>query len=55
MRILCDKCHQPLPVQVFPGAIPERQAVFVVVGGRKCHVPPCPEPKPLTPATETGD
>jgi hypothetical protein len=50
----CALCHRPLPVHTFPGAIPERQAVFTVRDGQRVHVPPCP-PKPVTPATDTGD
>lgn len=53
--MLCESCHRPLPVHEFPGAIPERQAVFVVRDGHRVHLPPCPEPEPMRPNDLTPD
>ena len=49
----CAKCGQPLPVHNFPGAIPERQAVFTVRDGLRIHCPPCPAP--LNPINQTDE
>lgn len=48
----CERCHQPLPVMLFPGAPKERQAVFTVIDGKRVHVPPCPRPNPINQADE---
>ena len=54
MTLLCAKCHQPLPVHHFPGAHPERQAVFTWKDGQRVHADPCQPvtvsaPQPLNP------
>lgn len=44
--MLCDRCHQPLPVMLFPGAPKERQAVFTVIDGKRVHIGGCPRLNP---------
>lgn len=52
MTLYCAKCHQPLPVHHFPGAIPEWQAVFTWRGGERVCVDAC---RPLNlPSQEDG-
>lgn len=59
--LLCARCGNPLPVHVFPGAVPERQAVFTVRDGQRVCAEPCAPTvaspsRPLNlPADETGD
>jgi len=59
MTLYCAKCHQPLPVHAFPGAHPERQAVFTIRDGVRIHADPCvtvSAPQPINPpSAETGD
>lgn len=59
MTLYCAKCHAPLPVHVFPGAVPERQAVFTVRDGQRVCADPCvtvSAPQPINPpSAETGD
>ena len=59
MTLLCAKCHQPLPVHHFPGAHPDRQAVFTIRDGVRVCADPCvtvSAPQPINPpSAETGD
>ena len=54
MTLYCAKCSQPLPVHTFPGAIPERQAVFTIRDGARVHADPCPQPQ-TTPINQTDE
>lgn len=52
MTLLCAKCHQPLPVHTFPGAHPERQAVFTWKDGVRVCADSCvtvSAPQPINP------
>lgn len=60
-KLKCAKCGNVLPVHQFPGAHPERQAVFTIRDGQRVHADPCQPvtvspPQPINPpSAETGD